>query len=764
MENRNFENYEEFINGFMLKLNPKYDINITTKIINDLNIGYKDTISENEKLEYMANVIISYIYIEPKLSKLSTYYYMQKIYNLVDKDYKVVLKNINKYDLLDLYYNKFCEDNIDFINSIFKYDNDYKFDYFGLRTIEKTYTLKDPTKKILECPQHVFLRTAIQIHKPNKELIKETYELMSNLYFTHASPTLFNSGTKFPQLSSCFLLSMPDDLDQMGHMIHNLLLISKHGGGIGLSISDVRPKNSIIKSSGYHSDGIIPMCKVLEMCGRWINQGGRRSGSIAVYIEPWHSDIFDFLELRKAVGDEHLRCRDLFQALFIPDLFMHCVENDLDWYLMDPNICNKLTSLHSKEFEEYYYKCVDENKYTKKIKAKELYSKILEMQFETGQPYMLYKDSINRKSNQKNLGIIKNSNLCAEIVQYHDNDEYAVCNLASICLPKFVKDNKFDFDKLGYIVQVITKNLNNIIDQNYYPCAETKNSNLKHRPIGIGVQGLADTYLKLNYNFDSEDAEKLNKDIFECIYYNSLLKSCELAIYDKPYESFKGSPFSEGLLQFDLWDKPHQNEKWDELKTLIKTFGVRNSLLTTVMPTASTSQIMNNNESIEPYTSNIYVRLTNAGEYIIVNKYLVEDLQNINMWNKDIYNEILYYNGSIQKMDLPQYIKDKYKTAYEIKQSKIIKQSIDRGQYIDQTQSLNLFIDTPDFTKLNSCHFYSWKNGLKTGLYYLRSKPAVDPMKFNLDPEFIKKIKDKNEPSFCELRKNGDETCLMCSS
>jgi len=891
----------EIISRLISKNNLNYDTSLINKVINDIKIGMGQDMNENTYYDYVANTCASYICIEPEFSKVATYFVLKKLNNIISQDYGIVLENLINSNMLHDNYIDFCKNNVEWINSILCYDRDYDIDYFGIKTLERSYLLKF-NNNLLELPQHMFLRCAIQIHNPNKDKIKETYDYISKLYFTHATPTLFNSGTKYPQLSSCFLLQIPDDLNGISKSCNQMMMISKWAGGIGLNLSSIRGRNSIIKTTGGKTDGIVPLCKLIESIGRYCTQGGRRAGSIACYIEPWHNDIFEFLELRKNTGDENLRARDLFLGLWIPDLFMKQVENDDVWYLFSPDIAPKLNSLYGEEFETYFWKLVEEEKYTKKIKAQELYTKILECQFESGIPYMLYKDAANKKSNQKNLGTIKNSNLCvapetkiltqkgefeiqhfenyltsiwnghqwsdvivrktgenqklikitfsndkfiectpyhkfyinkdnitikcdaselvvgdelisykmpddsfhenitvisiedngriddtycfmepyynmgifngiltgqcSEIIEYSDDNEIAVCNLSSICLPSFVEDGIFNFEELGKVVQIITENLNNIIDINFYPVSETRYSNLKNRPIGIGVQGLADTYLKMNLAFDSDEANLLNKNIFECIYFNALTKSMELAKKYGSYETFKDSPFSKGLLQFDLWEQNHDNQKWNELKENIKKYGVRNSLLTTIMPTASTSQIMNNNESIEPYTTNLYLRKTMAGEFIIVNKHLIKDLQKLDLWNQTVYNEILYDNGSVQKLDIPYEIKNKYKTAFELKQSSIIKQSIDRAIYIDQSQSLNLFIATPNFSKLHSCHMYAWKNGLKTGMYYLRSQPAVDAIKFGIDPKTIDEIKSKRaENQVCSLKRdNNNEPCLVCSS
>lgn len=732
-----------------------YDESLTTQVVEDIKKGLVDDMSKEQYYEFVASVFASYIYIEPEFSKVATYFEIEKYKDEIHYDYSKLIKEMQKYNKFSTRYLQFCEDYDDWINHILKLSRDYDIEYFGFKTIEKLYTMKDYSKKVLERPQHVFLRCAIELHAPFSEKVKETYDYMSQLYFTHASPTLFNSGLKYNQLSSCYLLQMPDDLNEIGDALKNMMQISKFGGGIGVNLSEIRARDSIIESNGGKSDGIIPLCKVVESVAKYVNQQGRRNGSIACYLEPWHADILEFLELRKPNGEEYLRCRDLFLGLWVPDLFMEQCMNDADWYLMTSNVSKGLCDVYGEEFNKLYWDYVNQGKYIKKMKARDLMKKIIETQIESGMPYMLYKDAINKKSNQQNLGTIKNSNLCAEIVEYSNESEIANCNLASICLPKFIQDGKFDFYEFGKVVRIVTENLNKVIDNNYYPTEECKHSNMKHRPIGIGVQGLADTYILLNLPFESKEANELNKKIFECLYYHALKASCELAKLHGAYYSFYDSPASFGVLQFDLWDEPHNKHEWSDLRHDIIRYGLRNSLLTALMPTASTSQIMGNNESIEPYASNLYVRKTMAGDFVVVNKHLVKELQNLKIWNKDIYNELLYYDGSVQKMDLPEDIKLKYKTAFEIKQSELLRQSASRGIYIDQTQSLNLFFDNPDFSKIYSAHIYGWRMGLKTGLYYLRSK-VKNGLKFGIDIEVVDKIKKKQE---C-----NDEVCVMCSA
>ena len=587
----------------------------------------------------------------------------------------------------------------------------------------------------------MLMRVAVGIHKDDMDAVIETYNYMSEGWFTHATPTLFNSGTPKPQMSSCFLLTTKEDsIDGIYDTLTQCAKISQSAGGIGLSIHDVRATGSYIKGTNGTSNGIVPMLRVFNDTARYVDQGGgKRKGSFAIYIEPWHADVFDFLDLKKNHGKEEQRARDLFYALWIPDLFMQRVEENGDWTLMCPKECPGLADTHGKKFEKLYKKYESEGKGRKTINAQELWFKILESQIETGTPYMLYKDAANAKSNQKNLGTIKSSNLCTEIMEYTAPDEVAVCNLASIALPKFVIDGKFDFDKLFKVAYRVTKNLDKVIDANYYPVPEAKNSNMRHRPIGIGVQGLADAFILLRHSFESDEARHLNKEIFETIYYAAVTASKDLAIENGPYESWKGSPISEGILQFDMWKvKPTERWEWDLLKEEVKKHGVRNSLLLAPMPTASTAQILGNNECFEPYTSNIYTRRVLSGEFIIVNKHLLRDLVKLGIWNDRLKNKLMASNGSVQNIDeIPENIKALYKTAWEISQKVLLDMAADRGAYIDQSQSLNIFMENANFAKLTSMHFYGWKAGLKTGMYYLRTKSATDAIKFTLDKEVI---------------------------
>lgn len=643
--------------------------------------------------------------------------------------------------LADDVYN-IIQENKELLDSTVIYDRDFNYDFFGFKTLERSYLLKT-NGLITERPQHMLMRVAIGIHKQDVESAIETYHSMSQGWFTHATPTLFNAGTPKPQMSSCFLLTTQEDsISGIYDTLKQCAKISQSAGGIGLSIHDIRAKGSYIKGTNGTSNGIVPMLRVFNDTARYVDQGGgKRKGSFAIYIEPWHADIFDFLDLKKNHGKEEARARDLFYALWTPDLFMKRVEEDGVWTLMDPHECPGLSDCHGAEFEKLYTKYETEGKGRKTIKAQELWFKIVESQIETGTPYMLYKDACNGKSNQQNLGTIKSSNLCTEIVEYTAPDEVAVCNLASIALPKFVKDGSFDHDKLFKVAYQITKNLNRIIDNNYYPVPEARNSNMRHRPIGIGVQGLADAFILMRFPFESEEAKKLNKDVFETIYYASLTASKDLAKVDGAYETYAGSPVSQGKLQYDMWDvTPSDRWEWDILKEEIAKFGVRNSLLLAPMPTASTAQILGNNECFEPYTSNIYSRRVLSGEFIVVNKHLLRDLVSLGLWNEDLKNKLVAENGSVQNIpEIPVNLKELYKTAWEISQRTILDMAADRGAYICQSQSLNIFMTSANPGKLTSMHFYGWKKGLKTGMYYLRTKAAIDAIKFTLDKSSMQK-------------------------
>ncbi len=629
-------------------------------------------------------------------------------------------------------------ENAHLLDSSIIYDRDFGYDYFGFKTLERSYLLK-MNGRVAERPQHMIMRVAVGIHKHDIEAAIRTYHLMSERWFTHATPTLFNAGTPKPQMSSCFLLQVKDDsIDGIYDTLKQCAKISQSAGGIGLSIHNVRATGSYIRGTNGTSNGIIPMLKVYNETARYVDQGGgKRKGSIAIYLEPWHADIYEFLDIRKNHGKEEMRARDLFTALWIPDLFMKRVEAEGDWSLMCPNECPGLSDCHSEAFEKLYTQYEAEGRFRKQIKARELWAAIIEAQIETGNPYMLFKDAANSKSNQQNLGTIKSSNLCTEILEYTSADEVAVCNLASIALPRFVdeKTGTFDHDKLFEITYQATLNLNKIIDRNYYPIPEARNSNMRHRPIGLGVQGLADAFILMRYPFESENAKKLNSEIFETIYFAALTASKDLAKVDGAYESYPGSPVSKGIFQHDMWNvKASPRWEWDILREEIMKYGIRNSLLLAPMPTASTSQILGNNECFEPYTSNIYTRRVLSGEFVVVNKHLLRDLVKLGIWNESLKNKIIAANGSVQGIaEIPANIKELYKTVWEIKQRTIIDMAADRGAFIDQSQSLNLFIQDANFAKMSSAHFYSWKKGLKTGMYYLRTKAAADAIKFTVD-------------------------------
>lgn len=661
-------------------------------------------------------------------------------------------------------------DNKEVLDSSIIYDRDFRYDYFGFKTLERSYLLR-MHGRVAERPQHMLMRVAVGIHKNDIESAIKTYNLMSEGWFTHATPTLFNAGTPKPQMSSCFLLTMKEDsIEGIYDTLKSCAQISQSAGGIGLSIHDIRAKGSYIKGTNGTSNGIVPMLRVYNDTARYVDQGGgKRKGSFAIYLEPWHADVFDFLDLKKNHGKEEQRARDLFYAMWTPDLFMKRVEENGDWTLMCPNECPGLSDTYGDEFEALYEKYEREGRGRKTIKAQDLWFKILESQIETGTPYMLYKDAANSKSNQKNLGVIKSSNLCTEIMEYTAPDEVAVCNLASLALPKFVEDGQFDHNKLFEVTYQATINLNRIIDYNFYPVPEARNSNMRHRPIGLGVQGLADAYILMRFPFDSPEAAQLNKDIFETIYYASMTASKDLAKVEGPYETFKGSPVSQGIFQFDMWGvQPSSRWEWDVLREEVMTHGVRNSLLLAPMPTASTAQILGNNECFEPYTSNIYTRRVLSGEFIIVNKHLLRDLVKEGLWNAEMRQKLMASNGSVQKIEeIPQELKDLYKTAWEISQKVIIEQAADRGAYICQSQSLNIFMENANFGKLTSMHFYGWKKGLKTGMYYLRTKAATDAIKFTVDKAVTeqtisaKSIEEQQAQIACSL--DDPENCEMCS-
>ncbi len=635
---------------------------------------------------------------------------------------------------------KIIQENAAELDAAIVHARDSSYDYFGFRTLEKSYLLKIDGK-IVERPQHMIMRVAVGIHKNDIASAINTYNLMSEKWFTHATPTLFNAGTPKPQLSSCFLLTTQgDSIDGIFDTLKQCAQISKSAGGIGLSIHNIRANGSYIKGTNGTSNGIVPMLKVFNDTARYVDQGGgKRKGAFAVYLEPWHADIMDFLDLKKNNGKEEMRARDLFYGLWIPDLFMKRLKNGEMWSLMCPNECPGLADTHSDAFEKLYTQYEAEGKFKKQIPASEVWIKIIALQIETGNPYILYKDHANRKSNQQNLGTIKSSNLCTEIIEYTAPDEVAVCNLASLALNKYVKEDKtYDFEKLAEVTATVTRNLNKIIDVNYYPVPEAQKSNLRHRPIGIGVQGLADAFILMRFPFDSPEAKKLNRDIFETIYYSAMKTSIELAKEEGAYETFEGSPLSHGIFQFDLWnvDPGNGRHDWDSLREDVKKFGARNSLLLAPMPTASTSQILGNNEAFEPYTSNIYMRRVNSGDFIIVNKHLLKDLVELGLWNETMKNKIIAADGSIQNIEeIPQFLRDLYKTVWEIKQKVIIDMAADRGAFICQSQSMNIHLEAANNKTLSSMHMYAWEQGLKTGTYYLRTKAAISAQKITVEKE-----------------------------
>ena len=721
-------------------------VKVAMRVIEGLYDGVTTSELDNLAAEIAATMTTSH----PDYARLAARISVSNLHKNTKKSFSEVMTDLYEYvnprtgkkaPLLSDEVFEVIKNNAEELDSTIIYNRDFGYDYFGFKTLERSYLLK-LNGKIAERPQHMLMRVSVGIHLDDLAAVKETYELMSKKYFTHATPTLFNSGTPKPQMSSCFLLAMKDDsIDGIYDTLKQTAKISQSAGGIGLSIHNVRATGSYIGGTNGTSNGIVPMLRVFNDTARYVDQGGgKRKGSFAIYVEPWHADIFDFLDLKKNHGKEEMRARDLFYAMWIPDLFMERVQADAEWTLMCPNECPGLFECHSEEFEALYHKYESENKGRKTIRARELWEKILESQIETGTPYMLYKDAANRKSNQKNLGTIRSSNLCTEIMEYTSKDEVAVCNLASIALPMFVKNGEFDHKELFRVTKRVTKNLNRVIDRNYYPVIEAQNSNFRHRPVGLGIQGLADTFIMLRLPFTSDEAKKLNQEIFETLYFAALTASMEEAKVDGVYESYKGSPISEGLFQHNLWGIKDEelSGRWDwkKLRKEIKKSGVRNSLLVAPMPTASTSQILGNNEAFEPYTSNIYTRRVLSGEFIVVNQHLLEDLVQLGLWNEDLKEEIMHANGSVQDIEIiPQELKELYKTVWELSMKDIIDMSRQRGYFIDQSQSLNLFMENANMAKLTSMHFYAWKSGLKTGMYYLRTKSAVDAIKFTLKKE-----------------------------
>jgi ribonucleoside-diphosphate reductase alpha chain len=786
-------------------LNERVDPDkVSTKVVS----GLYDGVSSAELDQLSAETAASMVTVHPDFGKLAARIAITALYKDVEKDFSVIAKKLYEYinpktgdsagmisDEVFAVIQKYSQE----LDAMIVHDRDFNFDYFGFMTLRKSYLLKIDNVPA-ETPQHLYMRVAVGIWRDNLEMVQKTYDMLSQGLFTHATPTLFNASTNRPQLSSCFLLDIDDDsIPGIYKTLSDCALISQSAGGIGINIHKIRAKGSYIKGTNGYSNGIIPMLKVFNETARYVDQGGgKRKGSIAVYLEPWHGDIFDFLELRKNQGKEELRARDLFLALWIPDLFMQRVETDGNWSLFSPDqvpgLIDAYDSPDKKTFTELYEKYEAEGKALKTIKARELWEKVLDSQVETGTPYMLYKDACNYKSNQKNLGTIKSSNLCTEILEYTDKNEIAVCNLASVALPKYViipsgkvreKDKKlrrYDFKFLYEVVYQATVNLNQVIDVNFYPTPETKNSNLKHRPIGLGVQGLADTFVMMGLPFESEEAKKLNKDIFETIYFAALTASKDLAKQHGSYASFEGSPASQGLLQYDLWGLTEDDLSgmWNfsALKEEIKQFGLRNSLLVAPMPTASTAQILGNNECFEPFTTNLYKRNTLSGEYAVINKHLVEDLVNLGIWSDNVRLKLFNENGSVQNIpEIPTDIKEIYKTVWEMKGKSILEMARDRSYFIDQSQSLNMFMAEPTASKLSSAHMFGWKLGLKTGMYYLRVKPKAQALKgLGIDlssasiqevekPKEVEQMKEFDAEEFaakvCSL---GDPDCESCGA
>lgn len=763
-------------------LNPQYvdPVDVARKVINGLYDGVSTSELDNLAAETAASLTVRH----PDYALLASRIAVSNLHKNTVKSFSKTMRDLYQYvdsktgkpaPLIGEDTWEIIRQHKDLLDSTIIYDRDFDFDYFGFKTLERSYLLKIDGR-IVERPQHMFMRVAVGIHKDDIDAVIRTYELMSEGWFTHATPTLFNAGTPKPQMSSCFLLTMKDDsIEGIYDSLKQCAKISQSAGGIGLSIHNIRATGSYISGTNGTSNGIIPMLRVFNDTARYVDQGGgKRKGAFAVYLEPWHADVFEFLDLRKNHGKEELRARDLFYALWIPDLFMKRVEADGEWSLFCPHEAPGLHECWGEEFEQLYGRYEQEGRARKKVKAQDLWFAILDAQVETGTPYMLYKDACNRKSNQQHLGTIKSSNLCTEIIEYTSADEVAVCNLASLALPRYVKDGAFDHQKLYEVTYQVTMNLNRIIDHNYYPVEEARNSNLRHRPIGLGVQGLADAFILLRYPFESEEARMLNREIFETIYYASLSASKDLAAREGAYESFQGSPASGGILQYDMWGaQPSDRWDWETLKADIQQYGLRNSLLLAPMPTASTSQILGNNECFEPYTSNVYTRRVLSGEFIVVNKHLLRDLVQLGLWDHDMKNRIIAANGSIQQIgDIPQNIKALYKTVWEIRQRSLIDMAADRGAFICQSQSLNVFMEQPSNAKLTSLHFYAWKKGLKTGMYYLRTQAATQAVQFtvekqggkNFDPVVAVRESVQEVPELTGQSCPIDGSCESCSA
>jgi ribonucleoside-diphosphate reductase alpha subunit len=736
IEDMKFDNVTNRIKNLTSGLSKNCD---STKVAQQVFSSMYDNITAQEIDTLSAEICVGMITIDPDYEILATRIIASNIQKVCPNNFHLAMRKLQKADVITdevVEVAQYVKDNI-------KTDRDFDFGYFGLKTLEKSY-LQRVDGKLIETPQYLFMRVAIGVHGKDIPSVLETYDKMSQGFFIHATPTLFNAGTPRPQMSSCFLIANKgDSIDGIYGTLTECAQISKWAGGIGMHIHDIRANKSRIRGTNGQSDGIIPMLRVFNATARYVNQAGRRKGSIAVYVEPWHADIMDFLELRLNQGDEEARCRDLFSAMWIPDLFMKRVEESGNWSLFCPDRAPGLSDVYGDEFEALYTKYEEEGRANATVPATEVWKAILKSQTETGTPYMLYKDACNKKSNQKNLGTIKSSNLCTEIIEYTNKEETSVCNLASIALPKYVnKETKtFDYDKLHAVTKLVTKNLNRVIDRNFYPVETARRSNMKHRPIGLGVQGLADVFILCGLPFDCEESRLMNAHIFETMYHASLEASSELAEIDGSYESFEGSPASQGILQPDMWEgetKFSGRYDWDAMRERVKTKGLRNSLLMAPMPTASTAQILGNNECFEPYTTNIYLRRTLAGEFVVVNKHLVDDLKKVGLWSKDMKDLMVKAGGSVQNIaDIPDDIKKLYKTVWEISQKCIIDMAADRGRFIDQSQSMNLFMESPTMSKLSSMHMYAWKAGLKTGMYYLRSKAKARPIQFSLEPDCV---------------------------
>ncbi|MEL1255104.1 ribonucleoside-diphosphate reductase subunit alpha [Flavobacterium sp. DGU38] len=782
-----FDKITERIKKLCYGLNELVDpVKVAMRVIEGLYDGVSTSELDNLAAETAASMTIAH----PDYAQLAARVAISNLHSNTKKSFSETMKDMYHYvnprngqeaPLIadDVY--KVIQENAAFLDSHIIYTRDFNYDYFGFKTLERSYLLKI-NGKIVERPQHMLMRVSVGIHLDDLKAVIETYELMSKKFFTHATPTLFNAGTPKPQMSSCFLLAMQDDsIDGIYDTLKQTAKISQSAGGIGLSIHNVRATGSYIRGTNGTSNGIVPMLRVFNDTARYVDQGGgKRKGSFAIYIETWHADIFEFLDLKKNTGKEEMRARDLFFAMWTSDLFMKRVQEDGPWTLMCPNECPGLYDVYGEEFEKLYMDYEFRGKGRKTIRARELWEKILESQIETGTPYMLYKDAANRKSNHKNLGTIRSSNLCTEIMEYTSKDEIAVCNLASISLPMFIENGKFDHEALYNVTKRVTRNLNKVIDRNYYPVKEAENSNMRHRPVGLGVQGLADAFIMLRMPFTSDEAKKLNQEIFETLYFAAVTASMEMAKEEGPYSTFEGSPMSQGEFQHNMWGMKDEelSGRWDwaSLRKEVMEHGVRNSLLVAPMPTASTSQILGNNEAFEPYTSNIYTRRVLSGEFIVVNKHLLHDLVERGLWNETLKQEIMRHNGSVQNIDvIPQDLKELYKTVWEMSMKDIIDMSRQRGYFIDQSQSLNLFMQDANYSKLTSMHFYAWQSGLKTGMYYLRTKSAVDAIKFTLNndkkeetPSLVAETEEINVEEYkamlLKAQAAGPEDCEMCGS